>query len=1540
MGIDANSAGERLSIQHVFDNALKLYVGHAQTARPKSSRQLMNTLTKCLQKLSQEEPQLKQKTLDRLVVLLCESHEPHAAKSSMQLFGQLITKDIANLDDVLAALRRNEISAIEGTCNSQSRSAVGGTASEWNIGVQALLSIAFAWLGKGDYGSTVAQFSKIVLDKWSLNDSTGSSADDPPSAIWIAPLEQACQQHGVNMNDLRAHLFPVLFKRDLNDFVSFLYAQGLESLLLNRDARSANRLPYTLLYTALQAGKELGLLGETQENAPIRSLDSLLLPIAAAGQLLQQGSHAARLTGLSILITSHSATRPFFPQALKLILKGLAICFADVDADFRGDVFSAFQKLLDRLRAITAVLAKQISSEKGVNASKDVYDPQTTDEHFTLYLKFLKRLLRFLTQELRPTASYQRHISAVKCLLALARSGLDKAVPSRYHTRSATGDTKWPFRLSLLTAEVRRLLLDSTLDPYDDVRQTASLILGLYCSTLSQEEEFVPERCLSLACERAEARMLHTGRADHADGVAHLYSLCYNRYPAEALHANDFCLSGQGLIEHLNEKLGSTLAVARQNVGQAADRYPIHGLCTSIRYILMQETSHKHNDLRRRLFKRIQDIWEIVKPMLCNDAPEGHVPDELEDDPESARGALSFCWRALKEASLLLSALASQADVTDDPTQEDFLKAMGNLCFSQLAELRHRGAFSTVAQTWTTCCLQSTNLQAFDGTHMLMVWYNRAIQILRSNVTINTRRSGGLPALICGALIADQSGLLFNKACVDLEQIARQEIDTTSAEEGNLAQVHAMNCLKDILKNTRLGEQSEGKVPDALRLAADALQSDVWAIRNCGLMLFRAVIDRLLGTDQSHLEEEIAPQKRISYEQNPQLLGLVLSLLPQDNAMLAVNAASYEGVFPALQVLQYMRLPTDRLDEVESAIQKLLGSQSWHVRDRAARTLSGVIVARSPQVRVRDQTTTVELALAKLDSILLSWQDISENQLHGFLLTARYTIEYLARDSRPVEVQDPMIQLLVNVVRRSHHMSGSHVTYAACLDLVRTCWDLTLALEPVGHTMQSRMHLLEACVDGLKNPAKPVTILEALLSDSLELPNAAVKRQAVARLMAQQLNIEHAASEQEMQLYAAMIMRLAEADHNAAQYFMRSLELSRLHENEGSHRFASRLSVDILRSSLGVEVKQEAQRVLIQLLAEETPEEEKAPMPLVLPADVLELSGCNQKFSDQSLALRAIQLEKLSVAGAMTEYVQRTVDWISDCVQAVTGNGVYTREAAANALDRVDSLWRVMNTDERLDTGHQRICVATYDLLNDDDENIRLLAAQITQRILVANGDDGQSVYEPCVSRQRLMSFLVKRWASSAHLTHVMIERTFGLSDEIATPFADQLLALSGQEIALFGEEKQNLYIDEATEARIWSRAAQKLDPSAIAPNLLVKLASWVADGLGCLKSHAEAHEDGPLGWTTKADIYTLGMRVIYGAETLLVLSIRGCRLPVPPSQIRLHLYQCQVAFRASAVNGLWCWEIDRVLSESVSSELALINNVTNAIGGGKWGLK
>lgn len=54
----------------------------------------------------------------------------------------------------------------------------------------------------------------------------------------------------------------------------------------------------------------------------------------------------------------------------------------------------------------------------------------------------------------------------------------------------------------------------------------------------------------------------------------------------------------------------------------------------------------------------------------------------------------------------------------------NLFRQIGNLTFEQLSSLRHRGAFTTVSATFTSCCQQSKHLAKIEGEEdMLLGWY-------------------------------------------------------------------------------------------------------------------------------------------------------------------------------------------------------------------------------------------------------------------------------------------------------------------------------------------------------------------------------------------------------------------------------------------------------------------------------------------------------------------------------------------------------------------------------------------------------------------------------------------------------------------------------------------------------------------------------------------------------------------------------------------------------------------------------------------------
>jgi Putative death-receptor fusion protein (DUF2428) len=55
--------------------------------------------------------------------------------------------------------------------------------------------------------------------------------------------------------------------------------------------------------------------------------------------------------------------------------------------------------------------------------------------------------------------------------------------------------------------------------------------------------------------------------------------------------------------------------------------------------------------IHQSIVSAVKDVWNCVRNVLCNDAPEGNVPMELEDEVNmTTKDILSYSWRALKEA--------------------------------------------------------------------------------------------------------------------------------------------------------------------------------------------------------------------------------------------------------------------------------------------------------------------------------------------------------------------------------------------------------------------------------------------------------------------------------------------------------------------------------------------------------------------------------------------------------------------------------------------------------------------------------------------------------------------------------------------------------------------------------------------------------------------------------------------------------------------------------------------------------------------------
>jgi hypothetical protein len=264
--------------------------------------------------------------------------------------------------------------------------------------------------------------------------------------------------------------------------------------------------------------------------------------------------------------------------------------------------------------------------------------------------------------------------------------------------------------------------------------------------------------------------------------------------------------------------------------------------------------------------------------------------------------------------------------------------------------------------------------------------YQDTLSCISDKGSTTTRRSAGLPSLITGLLGADPGGPLFLVAMKDLQKVIQSVEHDKTIHGDPLPQVHALNCLKAIFISTVLGPSSEPYIVSALDIAGQCLTSKTWAIRNCGLMLFRALIDRLLGSTDSHNWSEDGQIKtpRLSYNDYPTLLDIVLKLLTFDTSQPDSPETALESVFPALKILQRVPPPQHRRTEIRELVLGFCGSSHWHVRDMAARTLSGLVP---------------ELTLLQIVDEFVPDLSLGQNSAHGRLLCISYVVKSRLRDA-------------------------------------------------------------------------------------------------------------------------------------------------------------------------------------------------------------------------------------------------------------------------------------------------------------------------------------------------------------------------------------------------------------------------------------------------------------------------------------------------------------------------------------------------------------
>ena len=259
------------------------------------------------------------------------------------------------------------------------------------------------------------------------------------------------------------------------------------------------------------------------------------------------------------------------------------------------------------------------------------------------------------------------------------------------------------------------------------------------------------------------------------------------------------------------------------------------------------------------------------------------------------------------------------------------------------------------------------------------------------------------------------------------------------------------------------------------------------------------------------------------------------------------------------------------------------------------------------------------------------------------------------------------------------------------------------------------------------------------------------------------------------------------------------------------------------------------------------------------------------------------------------------------------------------------------------------VYVALYDLLLDDDEDVRDEAAAVASTFLSTSTNLADipniSLMPPAASWSLLQYFKTElngsavlfaeaayRLTSSRSLfkrgpiqiaapnlddvqTKDSLEKALNIGGLFASirPVREMMQEVRRQDNALFAEEKQNLFIDLVREAENWVAILMTATQLEKVVLIISAINDWTMRGLEVLIETAD-EEDGPLGWSTKPDVFTLGMRIILAAKVQVHWLQAGWNKEASLEHILILLNTLLDVGTKKLLNGIWLRQIEDIL--------------------------
>uniref|UniRef100_A0A8C3LQU0 tRNA (32-2'-O)-methyltransferase regulator THADA n=1 Tax=Chrysolophus pictus TaxID=9089 RepID=A0A8C3LQU0_CHRPC len=405
--------------------------------------------------------------------------------------------------------------------------------------------------------------------------------------------------------------------------------------------------------------------------------------------------------------------------------------------------------------------------------------------------------------------------------------------------------------------------------------------------------------------------------------------------------------------------------------------------------------------------KMLKEHCKIQSEKLADHKPMENICTEMRGKESqicdvTAQMVLVCCWRSMKEVSLLLGTLCKllPTQAASEPsdgliTIEQMFKYVRNYALRSLIAFFHSALVSylfVLCVLFVSCRCNSERLHK-----MPEQWLSCVLEEIKScdpsSTLCATRRSAGIPFYI-QALLASEP----KKGKTELLKMTIKELMSLAAPLSEPAsvipQVHALNILRALFRDTRLGENIMPYVADGIRAAVLGFMSPVWAVRNSSTLLFSALITRIFGVKRG--KDENSKKNRMTgaefFSRFPSLYPFLLKQLEVvANTLNSIELKIHPSLFLLLLILG--KLYPSPMDGTYSALSMApfvpFIIRCGHSPVYRSREMSGRALV--PFVMINEVPHTVMSLLKGLpDSTSLC---IRQNSIHGTLLQVFYLLQ-------------------------------------------------------------------------------------------------------------------------------------------------------------------------------------------------------------------------------------------------------------------------------------------------------------------------------------------------------------------------------------------------------------------------------------------------------------------------------------------------------------------------------------------------------------------